>query len=81
MTSQWTTLLSSGNKGYNSTLKDTALKEDAALAFKAFNPNISAQPYYLPLIATTGVLLLEANHITQLYLHNHSFYYDVSVDR
>ncbi len=72
MTSQWTTLLSSRNKGYNSTLKDTTLKEDAALAFKAFNPNISAQPYYLPLIATTRVLLLEANHITQLYLHNHS---------
>ena len=72
MTSQWTTLLSSGNKGSNSTLKDAAVKEDAALAFKAFNPNISAKPYHLPLIATTGVLLLEANHITQLYLHNHS---------
>jgi len=54
-------------------LKDTALKEDAALAFKAFNANISAQLYYLPLIATTRMLLVEANHVTQLYLHNHSF--------
>ena len=41
------------------------------LALKALNPYISAEPDYLPLIATTGVLLLEANHITQLYLHNH----------
>ncbi len=43
------------------------------LAFKAFNTYISAEPHYLPLIAAAGVLLLEANHITQLYLHNHSF--------
>lgn len=52
-------------------LKDAAVEEDTALAFKAFNPDISAQPYYLPLIATTGVLLLEANHIAQLYWHDH----------
>ena len=47
-------------------LKDTAVEENVALAFKAFNPDISTQPYHLPLIATTGVLLLEANHIAQL---------------
>ena len=51
------------------------------LAFEAFNPDISPEPDYLPLIATTGVLLLEANHITQLYLHNHSFYYEARLDR
>ena len=42
------------------------------LAFEAFNPDIGADSDYLPLVAATGVLLLEANHITQLYLHNHS---------
>ena len=58
------------------------------LAFEAFNPDISPEPDYLPLIATTGVLLLEANHITQLYLHNHSLclkeliiYYEEGLDR
>jgi hypothetical protein len=65
--------LTSRNKGFNSTLKDTSLKENAALASKAFNPYVSPEPDYFPLIATTGVLLLEANHITQLDLHNHSF--------
>ena len=72
MNSRWATLLSSGNKGYNSTLKEAAVEEDMALAFKAFNADISPQPYHLPLIATTRVLLLETNHIAQLYLHNHS---------
>ncbi len=43
-------------------------------AFKALNPNVSTESDYPPLIAAAGVLLLEANYITQLYLHNHSFY-------
>ncbi len=43
------------------------------LAVEAFNPDISADSDYLPLVAATGVLFLEANHVTQLYLHNHSF--------
>jgi len=42
--------------------------------FKALNLNVSAEPDYLPFIAAAGVLLFEANHITQLYPHNHSFY-------
>jgi hypothetical protein len=66
-------LLSSGNEGFNSTLKDTSLEENTVPAFKALNPNVNAQPDYLPLIATAGVFLLEANHITQLYFHSHSF--------
>ena len=44
------------------------------LALKALNPYIGTDPDYLPFIAPAGVLLLEANYITQLYLHNHSFY-------
>jgi len=66
-------LLSSGDEGFNSALKDTSLKEDTVPTFKAFNPYISTEPDYLPLIAAAGVLLLEANHIAQPYLHNHSF--------
>jgi len=64
-------LLPSGNKGFNPALEDAALKENTALAFEAFNPDISTEPDYLPLIATAGMFLLEAHHITQLYLHNH----------
>jgi len=67
-------LLSSGNEGFNSALKDTPLEENTVPAFKALNPNVSTQPDYLPLIAAAGVFLLETNHIIQLYLHNHSFY-------
>ena len=43
------------------------------LAFKTFKTYISPKSDYLPFIATAGVLFLEANHITQPYLHNHSF--------
>ncbi len=62
-------------------LKHTSFQEDAVLALKALNPYVSTEPDYPPLIAATGVLLLEADHITQLYLHDHSFHYDVRVDR
>ncbi len=54
-------------------LKDTSLKEDPALAFEAFNANISPEPDHLPLIAAAGMLFLEADHVTQLYLNNHLF--------
>ncbi len=57
-------LLSSGNEGFNSALKDTSLEENTVPTFKALNPNVSTEPDYLPLIATAGVFLLEANHIT-----------------
>jgi len=71
MTSPWATLLSSGKKDFDSSLKDTALKENVVLAFEALNPYISAQPHHLPFIAAAGVLLLKTNHVTQLYLGNH----------
>ena len=41
------------------------------LALKAFDADVSAQPDYLPFVATAGVLLLEADHIAELYFHNH----------
>ena len=43
------------------------------LALEALNANIGTEPYYLPLVTAAGVLLLQANHITQVYLHNHDF--------
>ena len=43
------------------------------LAFKALDLYLGAGLYHLPLAAAAGVLLLEANHITWLYLHNHAF--------
>ena len=66
-------LLTWGDKGFNAALKDAPLQENSALALKAFNPDISPEPDYLPLIATAGVLLLEANRIAQLYLQDHFF--------
>lgn len=35
----------------------------------ALDPNISANPDNLPLVAATGVFLLQLNYITNLYLH------------
>jgi len=67
MTSPWATLLSSGNKGFDSSLKDTALKENVVLAFEALNPYISAQPHHLPFIAAAGVLLLEVDYVSNVY--------------
>ena len=43
-------------------------KEDEALTFETFNADTSVELDYLPFIAAAGVLLLEANHITQLDL-------------
>ena len=65
--------LSSGDEGFDSTLKDASFKEKTVLAFKALNTDVSADPDHLPLIAAAGVLFLEADDISQLYLHNHFF--------
>ena len=54
--------------------EDTACDEDPVLALKTLNADIGTEPDYLPLIAATGVLLLEANHVPQPYLHNHFCY-------
>ncbi len=67
-------LLSSRNKGFHSALKDATFEKDTALTLEAFDANVGAEPDYLPLIAAAGVLLLEANHVAQLYLGDHCFY-------
>ena len=73
---------------FHSAFKDASLQKDAALAFLAFNPDVCPQPHYLPFVAAAGVLLLEADDVSQLYLHNHAscpeelvFDYEVSLDR
>jgi len=73
---------------FHSAFKDTSLQKDTVLAFKAFNTDVCPQSHYLPFIAAAGMLLLEVNDITQLYLHNHAscpeelvFDYEVSIDR
>ena len=65
-------LLASRYEGFYSTLKNTTSQEDAVLAFEAFDTDIGAESDYLPLVAATGVLFLQANHIAQLYLHKHT---------
>lgn len=41
------------------------------LASLAPDADVSPEPYHLPLIAATGVLLLKADYISQPYLGNH----------
>jgi len=67
----WSFFSSAGDDGFNSTLKDTALKENVTLALKTLNSDISPDSHHLPLARATGVLLPEAHHIAQLYLRNH----------
>ena len=68
-------LLTPGNKGSDAALEDRTLQQDTVLAFKALNPDVGAQPDYPPLITATGVFLLEAHHVTQLYFHYHGWLY------
>ena len=43
------------------------------MALEAFYTYISPQPHHLPLIAAAGMNLLEADHVTELNLHNHGY--------
>ena len=64
-------LLSLRNEGFDPAFKDTSVKENAALTFETFNPYVGTDSDYLPLVAPTGVLFLETDHIAQLYISNH----------
>ena len=66
-------MLPSGNKGHNPALKNTPLKENTPLATETLYTDIGTQPDHPPLIAATGMLLLETNHISQSYLHHHFY--------
>ena len=56
------------DNSFDSVLKDAMLKKDIVVTFKTSSANISATPDYLPLVTVTGMLLPEANHVTQFYL-------------
>lgn len=40
-------------------------------AFQALNTDVSTQPHHLPLVTSTGVLLLQTDNIAELYLKDH----------
>jgi hypothetical protein len=58
-----------GEKTLHPALKNPPLQKNAMMTLLAFDPNISPNPDHLPLVAATGVLLLQLNYITNLYLH------------
>jgi hypothetical protein len=66
-------LFPSGNEGFNLALENTPLQHHPALALETLDTDVGTQPGYLPFIAAAGVFLLQADDITQSYLHNHDF--------
>ncbi len=52
-------------------LKGITCEENVVLALPALNAYISAQPDHLPLIAATGVRLLQADYVSQPYIKYH----------
>lgn len=66
-------LLFPGDKGFNPALEDAAFEENTALAPEALDSDIGPEPDYLPFVAAAGVFLLEADDVTQPYLHDHLF--------
>jgi hypothetical protein len=50
-------------------LKITPFQKYTSITFQTFNADVGAQPYNLPFIAATRMLLSQAHNIPQLYLH------------
>jgi len=66
-----TPLWPAGDKGANTAFEYTAWQEDPVLAALAPDADIGPEPDYLPLVAATGMLFLEADHVPQSYLGDH----------
>lgn len=66
-----TLLWPAGDKGPDTAFEYTACQEDPALATLAPDADVYPEPDYLPLVTATGVLLLEADHVSQPYLGDH----------
>lgn len=62
-------LTTSGEKNPHPAHKNTPLQKDAAMALLTPDPDVSPDPDHLPLVAATGMLLLQPNNITNLNLH------------
>jgi hypothetical protein len=52
-------------------LEDTPCHEDMTLTSLAYNTDVGSEPYYLPLVAATRMLLPEADYVSQPYLSSH----------
>ena len=62
----WRTMLfSPRNKTFNTACEDVRLQQHLMLAVRALYADVSPEPAYLPVIATTSVLFLEANDIVK----------------
>ena len=57
-----------GGNAFNPARQQAAFEEDTALTFETLKTNVSAKPDYLPLIAAAGVLLLQVDYVTKLYI-------------
>jgi hypothetical protein len=62
--------LSPGHKFFDPAFKAASGNKNSALAFETFYAYIRPQSHYLPLITAAGVLLLQADYITELDFHN-----------
>jgi hypothetical protein len=60
-----------GDESPDAALEDSACQEDAALASLAPDTDVGSESYHLPLVTTTWMLFLEADHVSQPYLGNH----------
>jgi hypothetical protein len=52
-------------------LKYASFQKDPSLAFEAFEANIGAHSYHLPLVAAAGMRLAQPNYIASLYIHDY----------
>lgn len=62
-------LLALGDNGFHPALENSPLQEHTPVASLTFDPNISTQSNYLPIVAATRVLFSEAHYVPQPCLH------------
>jgi hypothetical protein len=62
------------NEALYPSLEGSPFKQYAALTLQAADTDIGSQPYYLPVITTARVFLLQADDIAQSYFHYHNRY-------
>jgi len=59
-----------GNKTLHPALKNAPLQKNTAAALLALDPDVGPHSEHLPLVAATGMLLLQPNYVTNPYLHD-----------
>ena len=58
------------DKTLHPAFKNAPFQKSTAVALLAFDPDVSAHSEHLPLIAATGMLLLQPNYVANPYLHD-----------